>query len=150
MKYRITLIAIPLFFILAACAETLDYQVQQLVVNKNKWLETTNSKDYSFQLTINCFCSYSEKPIKVVVSNREVKEAEYVSSELDNKPINIKNIPTIKKLFISIFDAIKDEGMVVKAKYNQELGYPSLVQISMSPSVMDGTVTYSVEKMEIE
>ncbi len=149
MINRILFALLPLLT-LVACSDSLESQVHNLVTNKNIWIDGSLGRNYSFVLKVRCFCPHNNRPIKIFVSNNEIISAKYVNREFANVAIDIGSLPTIKKLFILILEALNSESRTVKAEYNQQFGFPSFIEIEMDSNIMDNRYSFSVTDISLQ
>jgi len=149
MKQRITLVSLFILACLTACSEGLDSQVERLVISKNKWISATADQNYSYELTIQCFCTFNKKPIAVITKDGDIVKATYVNNDSSDQPIHIKSLPTVKSLFITVLDSMKNEDVSVTAKYDQEYGYPSFIKTKVETGASESAITYSIKNMNI-
>src|SRR5262249_39241289 len=107
--------------------------------NRQKW-QARGFRDYSITMRILCFCPETS-PLNVTVLGDSVTSATRVS---DGKPVDVRQIPTINKLFDFIDRAITEHTVTIHLTYDPELGYPRQIVYDKARDFVDEETTYTV------
>lgn len=130
-----TLKLLLLSILIAGCGQSLESKVEKMVLAKNKWLEVSNSKDYSYVMEVHGGHTQGQRTIEVI-SGKAVTQ---LPGELT----------TIKDLFEFAFDALKDPDMGVEVTYSSEYGYPTKIEVE-NPNLIDGRTIIIVRDLEFK
>ena len=126
---------ITVLVLLTSCGKSMEGQVNDIVKAKDLWLESSQGKDYKYNLSIHWIGS--KAPATYYIQ---------VISGVPSKALP-QDISTIKGLFNYTFESIKDEKLNVKAIYDSKLGYPLSIKAS-NPKLIDGSSTITVANFE--
>lgn len=130
-----TLKLLLLSFLIAGCGQSLESKVEEIVLAKNRWLEVSNGKDYTYVMEVHGGHTQGQRTIEVTSG----KAATQLPGELT----------TIKDLFVFAFDALKDPDMDVEVAYSSEYGYPTKIEVEI-PNLMDGRTIIIVRNLEFK
>ena len=106
--------------------------------------QQARSGDYSYEYNVLCECSDNfGQPVKVTVTNGEIKSVVYAESGEMGKagdPPVISGSPryhTIDRLFDVIQEAIDNEADQITVSYDSEFGYPTNIDIDRNINTID-------------
>ncbi len=106
--------------------------------------QQARSGDYSYEYNVLCECSDNfGQPVKVTVTNGEIKSVVYAESGEMGKagdPPVISGSPryhTIDRLFDVIQEAIDNEADQITVSYDSEFGYPTNIDIDRNINAID-------------
>lgn len=104
--------------------------------------------DYTFQLTILCYCP-GNAPIDVVVEDGEVVEAVYAAKG----PGVRKGQEAPEYAWLTINDVIKaandTDAFKVEVNWPDGQDYPSSVAVDQNEMMVDEEMTYSIKQVEV-
>jgi uncharacterized protein DUF6174 len=133
--------------LLSACSPA---QKSELKRHQEKW-QNQNISHYRFQLSVGCFCAFSQQmPLTVEVNSGEVvsivnNTGEPVSADL----LDIFNkYNTIDRLFEFVQTA-QGEADEIKVTYDDKYGFPIQVSIDYIKNAMDDELGLTVSSFEV-
>lgn len=143
-----------LFIILAAllvgCASIAGQAGSDIDNAQEKW-QDANISHYRFELTVGCFCIFSQDmPLIIEVKDGEVVSMEYKSgNEID--PANMElfqRYATIDRIFAEIAKARGGEADNVTVTYDETYGYPKDVGIDFQEQAADEEIYLTISSFE--
>jgi hypothetical protein len=108
--------------------------------------------DYTFQLTVSCFCMGAGVPIEVTVANAEVVDAVYGLADGGRGGVE-EGDPADKAYWLTINDVIDSANDTDAARVDVEWpagqDYPSSVYVDNEEMVADDEVGYTIAEVEV-
>lgn len=120
---------------LTSCGKSMETKIEEMVAAKNKWIEISASKDYSYTMHIKGHHVNATQQIDVI------------AGKAINKPST--ELATIKSLFEYAFETIKNTKNEIEITYNSTYGYPSKIEITI-PGVISGQSTIIVQDLVLK
>lgn len=141
----LAVIPLTLLLVAAACqAGALSpSEVRSLGAAERRWA-ARSFQDYVFEFRRNCFCPIEATEwARVEVVAGQVTRAVRVDTGAEFPPGQLSWFPTVEDVFTSIRstssqDSVKD--LVVE--FDEQLGFPSLVNVTAKPPIQDGDFAY--------
>ena len=136
--------------VMAACGLLLDpdpwtERQSQLEFHRQVW-ETVGPDSYRYDLTRACFCALAGD-FTVVVNEGAVVQA----TRPDGSTVPEESLPylqTVGDLFDRIQMAIENEADRFEARYDPDLGYPTLVDLDPQLNTIDEEIRYEASSLE--
>jgi len=144
---RISFIA--LVFILTACTIGRHSEFNR---NQQKWTDA-NIQHYRFQLSVGCFCPYSElMPLSVEVLNGKVvsiatKDGSVVAHD-DQNYDSFARYATIESLFTELKADLNGNADQVTVTYDPTYGFPATMNIDFIKNAADDELYLSATGFE--
>lgn len=141
MKNIKLLLAFLLVSLLMGCLHSdEDSKKSDLDRNISIW-KKANITDYQYRFSQSCFCP-PEEDIVIVVKAAVISEAFYVPSGIYLADIELGRLHTIPNLFDIVQEAIDSNVASLKVTYNDNYGYPEVIEIDRIKAAIDDEVTY--------
>ncbi len=122
--------------------------------NSEKWGLLAEGKSYEYAYMVSCFCINSGWEYQVLVNkDGNIESASYKNLEGEVFTLNtdeFKNIVTVFDLFNFVEYKISGKVDELRVQYNNELGYPSIVQIDYNFRMADDEISYSVTSLSFK
>ncbi|MDZ7720909.1 MAG: DUF6174 domain-containing protein [Balneolaceae bacterium] len=154
-RYRYLIVLLSAL-IISSCDSILDGRKgDQYGENRNLWQEQ-KIDSYRFEYTKLCYCAGLFNPATIVVkadtihailepeTGEPLRDAQTDELVLAKYPESFR---TISELFDIIKDA-REKADKLKVEYNQQLGYPTLIDIDYIKEAVDDEVTYKIDNFE--
>lgn len=114
----------------------------ELEANRNRW-QSVGFTDYTYRVDRACFCGFfglAEIEVRngVIVAVTQVEDGTSVDPEF------FQFYDTVEDLFDLIEDAIAREAEVLNVEYNDQLGYPTTIELDYAFNVADDELTVTV------
>ncbi len=105
--------------------------------------------DYQFEILISCFCAPEVGQWTLVgVVDGQVIAARQVETGADHPPATVQYWPSIEELFQSIVREDQGQGLRrITVRYDRELGFPTRLDFSYDPGIMDAGAFYQVRNV---
>ena len=108
--------------------------------------------DYTFELTVSCFCAPAAVPIEVTVVNAEVVGAVYGVDSTGRVHVHAGD-PADKAFWVTINDIIEKANDTtadrVKVDWPTGQDYPSSVFVDPSKQIADEEIGYTIAKVQL-
>ncbi len=112
--------------------------------------QSHNINDYSFTLSVDCFCVVSG-PVHFVVRNGEMQSGFIERDQRELAETEREFLPTtIPELFSLIEEVRTETSSTLEVEYAEELGYPSSVVIDREKMAFDAGRAYSVTQFKVD
>ena len=110
--------------------------------------------DYTFELTVSCFCMGAGAPIVVTVADAEVVGAVYGMGQSGGRDGGIKaGDPAEKNFWLTINDVIEKandtEAASVDVDWPADQDYPNSVYVDGDKQIADDETGYTISKVEV-
>ena len=110
--------------------------------------------DYTFELTVTCFCMGAGAPVVVTVADAEVVGAVYGMGQSGGRDGGIKaGDPADKNFWLTINDVIEKandtEAASVDVEWPAGQDYPNSVYVDGSKQIADDETGYTISKVEV-
>jgi hypothetical protein len=138
---------IILAVMLAACSQA--KASSELEQNRALW-ERQEAQNYSFDLSILCFCPYGgQMPLSIVVRDGEVVSLTTADGSDAGPSLEYySQADTIEELFDIIESAQGGGADEIKVQYDPEYGYPVSIDIDNIKEAIDDEISYQVANLE--
>lgn len=125
-------------------------QALDLFEARERWGESSISKDYFFEFKRSCFCKDNSSIHRVIVRNGMISSVEAIFQYRRSETARLETYPTISQLFDQIGDLIlksadPDTSLIVE--YDNDKGYPRRIAWR-NASVRDGDWTVTVANLD--
>ncbi|HEX5090332.1 MAG TPA: DUF6174 domain-containing protein [Nocardioides sp.] len=108
--------------------------------------------DYTFQLTVSCFCAFANVPVKVTVAGGEVVSAVYTQDDGGRSGVHAGD-PADKSSWLTINDVIAraNDTTADKVTVDWPAGqdYPSSVYVDPHKTMADEEVGYTIADVQV-
>jgi hypothetical protein len=113
---------------------------------------TTGPASYDMVLKRECICTVAEIDVTIQVRDEVVTSRTYTGTgdpqdPNDDDPVEVGNqdlYPDVPGLFAIVRDAMDGDPFFLSAEYDQDFGYPSIIQLDMNASTNSDNVVYTV------
>jgi hypothetical protein len=110
--------------------------------------------DYSFELTVSCFCMGAGAPVVVTVADAEVVAAVYGLGQSGGRDGDIKaGDPADQTFWLTINDVIEKandtEAARVDVDWPAGQDYPNSVNVDGNTQIADDETAYTISKVEV-
>jgi hypothetical protein len=119
--------------------------------DQEKW-QNANISHYRYELTIGCFCVFSQDmPLVIEVKDGQVVSMEYKSGkEIDAASREIfQRYETIDKIFAEIEKARTEGADTVTVTYDETYGFPKDVTIDFQQQAADEELYLTIANFEV-
>jgi len=144
-----------LFILLAAlltgCASLVGQASSDVERAQEKW-QDANISHYRYELTIGCFCIFSQDmPLVIEVQDGQVVSMEYKSGKaIDEASKEIfQRYDTIDKIFAEIEKAREGGADTVTVTYDETHGFPKEVSIDFAQQAADDELYLTIANFEV-
>lgn len=145
MKTRTLLMTLLILALsLSACSGK-----SELGKNRDKW-NLAGVTHYRFELTISCFCPFSEiMPIMVEVEDGKIVSMTDVNGQAVEGEFSqyIEGAATIERLFDLAAQNLSEADQVEVA-YDAQFGYPSAIRVDFIKMAVDDEISYYVNSFK--
>ena len=108
--------------------------------------------DYSYELTMQCFCAFGGSPVDVTVAGGKVVRAVYAKSSTGPVPTHAGD-PAPDSMWLTINDIIAKANDTAAARVTVDWpagqDYPSSVQVDNHADVADDEVGYTISDVQV-
>lgn len=139
MRSLSLLLVISLGF--AGCSIFQEEERTELSIAQGLWSRAEIS-DYSYQLTVVCFCD--DGRFNVTVQDGALASVE----PLDGQESTTLAEKTIPDLFNVIVEAVSGNASVVDVDYHGAFGYPNSIYIDYIEEAVDDEIRYEIDEFE--
>lgn len=150
---------LSILFLLSLSLFSCDGGKREFLGHQEKW-DALQDEDYSFDLSISCFCIQSSYgPVTVVVKGDTVNALLNVNTGLDLIDetdstlvfAKWKNLyPSIDGLFEVVESAIDDNADKLEVSYDETFGYPNSIDIDWYKNAVDDEIGYTVISLSLD
>jgi hypothetical protein len=113
---------------------------------------TFEPSDYTFELTVSCFCMGAGVPIEVTVANAEVVGAVYGLDDSGRSGVK-KGDPADKSFWITISDVVDKandtEAARVDVDWPAGQDYPNTVYVDGDEMIADDEIGYTIANVQV-
>ncbi|HEY7773005.1 MAG TPA: DUF6174 domain-containing protein [Marinagarivorans sp.] len=126
--------------------QPLEPALAQLLKQQKHWQDADISA-YTMELNISCFCSLGGI-VNVVIEEGEAVSGQYVAEDRALNAEELGSFPaTVQQLFATAEQALRADELTVEMAYDEDLGYPTEVKMSLGPDVQDGPASYYIRNL---
>jgi hypothetical protein len=133
---------------LATCSIGSKSEIER---NQEKW-QGTNIQHYRFNLSLGCFCVFSQDmPLVIEILNNQVVSMEYQSGN----PVDAANreyferFATIDRIFSELEADLRGKADKVAVTYDPTYGFPAQVNIDYIENATDDELGLTVSEFEV-
>jgi hypothetical protein len=127
-----------------------DDAQKRLTENRRKW-SSKAVKNYQYDFQRICFCvpAYT-KPVKITAREGVAAQIEHADTGEAVDKAKFELYYTVAELFDYIQAAIDKKAHSIKVVYDDELGYPTSVEIDYIENAMDDEMRFKTGKLVVE
>ncbi len=144
-RIAVLLIALPFFSL--ANDESVDKVYQE---NYQLWSKYKHN-NYQYTLNRQCFCPIEyTRAVRIDVRDNQVTQAKFID---DNQPVSnnlFKDLETIDDWFLLISSAIDRRADHISLQFDEEYGYPQLIDIDMRLLRSDDEHVISISNLTLK